>query len=66
MVIEKQNIYHLLKRIYFDSEKPYEKIDYIFYNNKYLACLSAEVLNEADEISDHLPVRSVFAFIPTQ
>jgi len=48
----------------FDSEKPYEKIDYIFYNNKYLNCLNAEVLHEAGEISDHLPVRGVFTFTP--
>ena len=50
----------------FNSEEPYEKIDYIFYNNKYLACLSAEVLHEAGEISDHLPVRGVFTFITNQ
>lgn len=46
----------------FNSEKPYEKIDYIFYNNKYLNCLNAEVLHEAGEISDHLPVRAVFTY----
>ena len=67
MVIEKTEYLSSPETYFsFNSEKPYEKIDYIFYNNRYLACLSAEVLNEADEISDHLPVRSVFAFIPTQ
>lgn len=46
----------------FNSGNPYEKIDYIFYNNRYLNCLNAEVMHEAGEISDHLPVRAVFTF----
>ncbi len=48
----------------FNSRKPYVKIDHIFYNNLYLECLDYEVVHEAGEISDHLPVRAVFAKKP--
>ncbi len=48
----------------FNSSKPYIKIDYIFYNNLYLECLDYEVVHEAEEISDHLPVSAVFALKP--
>ena len=44
----------------FDSEKPMIKIDYIFYNNKFLTCTDAKVLHEAGDISDHLPVWASF------
>ena len=47
----------------FNSEEPNIKIDYIFYNNKYLDCLDADVMYEAGDISDHLPVWARFAFI---
>lgn len=48
----------------FNSEKPYVKLDYIFYNNLYLDCLDYEVVHQAGEISDHLPVRAVFTRKP--
>ncbi len=48
----------------FNSEKPYVKIDYIFYNNLYLECLDYEVVQEAEDISDHLPVSAVIAIKP--
>lgn len=43
----------------FSSRNPEDKIDFIFYNNKYLNCIDATVLNSAGEISDHLPVKAV-------
>jgi len=44
----------------FNSEKPFEKIDYIFYNNKYLQCIDSKVLSLNGTISDHLPMEAVF------
>lgn len=40
----------------FNSAKPYNKIDYIFYSSRYFDCLESRVVDEAGEISDHLPV----------
>lgn len=40
----------------FSSEKPFQKIDYIFYNSKYFECINSRVVHEAGEISDHLPL----------
>lgn len=40
----------------FNSETPYEKIDYILYNNRYLGVIKSKVLQKAGEISDHLPL----------
>ena len=47
----------------FDSREPYQKIDYIFYNPKFLKCLDVEVLHSAAEISDHLPLYARFEFV---
>ena len=47
----------------FSSSSPYEKIDYIFYNNKFLSCFFSEVIHPKTEISDHLPVYARFATI---
>jgi len=47
----------------FSSGSPYEKIDYIFYNNKYLSCYFSKVIHPKTEISDHLPVYARFATI---
>ncbi len=44
----------------FSSDKPYVKIDYIFYNNRYLECLNYRVMYQASDISDHLPVWAKF------
>ena len=44
----------------FDSQEPFQKIDYIFYSSGKIQALSAEVLKEAGEISDHLPVMMQF------
>ena len=46
----------------FNSESPFEKIDYIFYNNRFLNCIDAEVLHDIGDISDHLPVWALFYF----
>lgn len=44
----------------FDSESPYQKIDYIFYNGLFLKCIEANVIHEAESISDHLPMFARF------
>ena len=44
----------------FNSESPYEKIDYIFYNHKYLQCIDSQVLYPEKIISDHLPMEAMF------
>ena len=40
----------------FNSDAPERRIDYFFYNPKFIKILDARVLNEANQISDHLPV----------
>lgn len=40
----------------FSSGDPVEKIDYIFYNKKFIEKLDAKVLQEFGEVSDHFPV----------
>ena len=40
----------------FNSESPDKRIDYFFYNPKFIKILDARVLTEAKQISDHLPV----------
>ncbi|MTI29639.1 endonuclease/exonuclease/phosphatase [Cytophagales bacterium RKSG123] len=47
----------------FDSGKPYEKIDYIFYTNDKIKMVKAKVLKDAGTISDHLPVLMKFVLI---
>ncbi len=46
----------------FDSQNPNIKIDYIMYNNRFLQCIDAQVVNRAGSISDHLPVLARFVF----
>ena len=40
----------------YDSRNPDIKIDYILYNSDKIKAIDARVVNEAGEISDHLPV----------
>ncbi len=40
----------------FNSVTPYQKLDYIFYSKKDIVPVSARVVHEALEASDHLPV----------
>lgn len=40
----------------FSSGNPVEKIDYIFYNTKFIEKLDAKVIQEAGKASDHFPV----------
>lgn len=47
----------------FNSENPYMKIDYIFYNPSHLKLLEADVLRESGQISDHIPVWARFCFV---
>ena len=44
----------------FDSEKPSERLDYIFYNTDFIEYLHGEVLSEFDQASDHLPLLMKF------
>ena len=44
----------------FDSKKPFERIDYIFYTNNSIEYISGKVLTEFGEASDHLPVEMSF------
>jgi endonuclease/exonuclease/phosphatase family metal-dependent hydrolase len=44
----------------YDSETPYLKIDYIFYNSDKVEAIDGRIVTEAGEISDHLPVMLSF------
>lgn len=44
----------------YSSEKPYQRIDYIFYSSKDIEAIEGRVLREAGQISDHLPVMFTF------
>lgn len=46
----------------FDSETPYQMIDYILYTPKYIELVEARVLQNAGQISDHFPVQMKFIF----
>lgn len=46
----------------FDSQKPYEMIDYIFFNPKKLQCIEWGRVNEVGQSSDHLPIYAKFVF----
>jgi endonuclease/exonuclease/phosphatase family metal-dependent hydrolase len=47
----------------FSSGEPYQMIDYILYNPSHIRKVSARVVGEAGEISDHLPVLMEFVFV---
>jgi endonuclease/exonuclease/phosphatase family metal-dependent hydrolase len=44
----------------FSSESPSKRIDYFFYNPKFIQFIDARVIHEAGTISDHLPVSMRF------
>ncbi len=46
----------------YNSRQPTERLDYIFYNTDYIEEINAEVVDEFDEASDHLPVLLTFKF----
>ena len=46
----------------FNSEEPSIRIDYIFYDSRYLQMDHARVLREAGSISDHLPIMAYLRF----
>lgn len=46
----------------YDSREPTERLDYIFYNTDFIQEVSAEIVKEFDESSDHLPVLLTFKF----
>lgn len=47
----------------YNTEKPYEQLDYIFYNSDKIHAVEAYVAQEAKQISDHLPVVMEFTFM---
>ncbi|WP_026135659.1 endonuclease/exonuclease/phosphatase family protein [Nafulsella turpanensis] len=47
----------------FNSEAPYEQIDFIFYTRKDIKPVEVRVVKEAAQISDHLPVLMRFVFL---
>lgn len=47
----------------FSSEKPEIMIDYILYNNNFLDCVGARRVDEAGQVSDHLPIVSNLVFL---
>ncbi|CAL2075223.1 endonuclease/exonuclease/phosphatase family protein [Tenacibaculum sp. 190524A02b] len=44
----------------FDTEKPFERLDYIFYTKNTIEYVSGNVLKEFGKASDHLPVEMKF------
>lgn len=57
MCLNKQSFSDMpLNHYTFSSLNPYHKIDYIFYNSDFFNCIESRVVNEANQISDHLPV----------
>ncbi len=44
----------------FPSDSPTRRLDYIFYNPKFVQILEARVMHETEQISDHLPVYMKF------
>jgi len=46
----------------FDSKKPSERLDYIFYNTNFITYLGGSVLTEFEQASDHLPLLMNFKF----
>jgi endonuclease/exonuclease/phosphatase family metal-dependent hydrolase len=50
------------KNYTFDSDVPYQMIDYILYSPDDIQVVEARVLHEAGQISDHLPVTMKFIF----
>jgi len=47
----------------FNSEDPYIRIDYMFYDKRKLKLINSRVLKEAGDISDHLPLVSDVVFL---
>ena len=46
----------------FPSINPVDRLDYIFYNEKYIELIDAKILTSFGEASDHLPVLMDFKF----
>ena len=46
----------------FNTEAPYEKLDYIFYDPEVFTPINGRVVTEAGQLSDHLPVLMEFVF----
>jgi endonuclease/exonuclease/phosphatase family metal-dependent hydrolase len=57
--------YHNEEQLHFtyDTEVPYEKLDYILYTHKFIQPISASTVSEAGTISDHLPVFMKFILL---
>jgi endonuclease/exonuclease/phosphatase family metal-dependent hydrolase len=46
----------------FNSVSPDRRIDYFFFNPEFIQFVEAEVMHDAGQISDHLPVQMIFTF----
>lgn len=46
----------------FSSESPTQRLDYIFYNKKFIQEIDAKILTQFDLASDHLPLLMKFKF----
>ncbi len=46
----------------FNSEKPTERLDYIFYNTDFIEMIDGKLLKEFGQASDHLPLEMQFKF----
>ena len=46
----------------FNSKKPTERLDYIFYNTNFIQFIDGSVLTEFNQASDHLPLLMNFKF----
>ena len=44
----------------FDTDRPYKRLDYIFYNKNFIEEVSSRVITEMGQASDHLPVMMTF------
>lgn len=51
---------HESENFTFPSDTPNRRLDYIFYNPKFVQILDARVVHETEQISDHLPVYMKF------
>ena len=49
----------------FDAANPTQRLDYIFYNTKYIHEVDAEILKQFQIASDHLPLLMKFKFKDT-
>lgn len=60
---EADYLQHEPRHFTFDTDNPYEKLDYIFYTHQTIESIETITLKEAGEISDHIPVLMRFKLL---